>query len=97
MEALLELSFFAGCGEPAPPLVQHTPAGERIGQALGLRSRSRSTHPAHLPAHFVGCRGRAGAWFGQGGHLALEDYVSKLELAGYTAAQIQSADIAALG
>ena len=70
MEAFTDLAFRASCGEPAPPLVQHTPAGERIGQAPGLHSRGRSTHPAHVPAHFVGCCGRAAAWFGRCGHTA---------------------------
>ena len=84
--------FFVASGEPAPPVVQHTPAGERTGWALGLRSRSRSTHPAHLPAHFVGCRGRAGAWFGQGGHTALHPFENQpLNRAGVTAGIIGSA------
>ena len=69
---LLRPCFLVASGEPAPPVVQHTPAGERTGWALGLRSRCRSSLPAHLPAHFVGCRGRAAAWAGHCGRTAAQ-------------------------
>ena len=43
-------------------------------QRFGSRGRTKlpGSLPTHLPAHFVGCRGRAGAWFGQGGHTAAQ-------------------------
>ena len=63
-----------------------------MGRALGLRSCGRSSHPAHVPAHFVGCRGRAAAWFGHCGHTAAHLNIKRVrEGAGATVGIIDSA------